>query len=651
MTLPAPNLDDRRFQQLVDDAKRLVQQRCPEWTDHNVHDPGVTLIETFAWMTDLLLYRLNRVPDRHYVKFLELLGIELFPPTAARAELTFWLSAPLETTVTIPEGIEVSTLRTDVDSPVTFTVAEALAIPPSRAEHLASQPAGGDLSNHDATVEVDGEYNTDVYPFGSPPAPGDVLLVGLDVPVPRCVVMLELDCDIEGIGVDPKNPPLVWEAWNGSGWTSCDVDSDETGGLNRAGRVVLHVPRTHQVSVIGGQRAAWLRARVVEAVGGQPAYSASPRIRRLHAATIGGDADGVHAVTVHNEVIGLSEGVPGQRFTLQQHPVVPGAPVLLEVATGDGWEEWHEVASFADAGPADRVFTMSPSDGVIQLGPAVRQPDGSVRQYGAVPPKATPLRVRSYRSGGGAEGNVSAHTITALSSNIPFVDRVDNRFAASGGVDGEDIENAKIRGPIQLRTRNRAVTAMDYEVLAREAAPDIARVRSVPASADDPSGVRVLVVPSVADQQYRRLRFEQLVPPVDALQRIATYLDERRTIGARVIVEPPRYQGITIVARVRARPRFETTRLRDDCLTALYGYFHPVSGGPDGTGWPFGRPVHVGEVYSVLQRLPGVEMLEDARLFAADPITGERGQAVQRVEIDASTLLFSYEHQVMVEAS
>ena len=72
MTLPAPNLDDRRFQDLVDDAKRMVQQRCPEWTDHNVSDPGVTLIETFAFMVDQLLYRLNRVPDRLYVTFLDL---------------------------------------------------------------------------------------------------------------------------------------------------------------------------------------------------------------------------------------------------------------------------------------------------------------------------------------------------------------------------------------------------------------------------------------------------------------------------------------------------------------------------------------------------------------------------------------------------
>jgi predicted phage baseplate assembly protein len=107
VTLPVPDLDDRRFQDLVDDAKRLVQQRCPEWTDHNVSDPGVTLIETFAWMTDQLLYRLNRVPDRLYIKFLELIGVRLLPPTAARAPVTFWLTASPEETMRIPAGTQV----------------------------------------------------------------------------------------------------------------------------------------------------------------------------------------------------------------------------------------------------------------------------------------------------------------------------------------------------------------------------------------------------------------------------------------------------------------------------------------------------------------------------------------------------------------
>src|ERR1700730_3036752 len=128
MTLPVPNLDDRRFQGLVDDAKRLVQQRCPEWTDHNVSDPGVTLIETFAWMTDQVLYRLNRVPDRFYIKFLELIGVRLFPPSAARTQVTFWLSAPQPETVTVPIGTKVATVRTEIDEAIVFTTVEDRAI-------------------------------------------------------------------------------------------------------------------------------------------------------------------------------------------------------------------------------------------------------------------------------------------------------------------------------------------------------------------------------------------------------------------------------------------------------------------------------------------------------------------------------------------
>ena len=112
MALPSPNLDDRRFQQFVDDAKRYIQQRAPEWTDHNVSDPGVTLVETVAHMADQIVYRLNRVPEKNHLAFLDLVGITLFPPSAARTDVTFWLSAPQEEPIVLPVGTEAATLRT-----------------------------------------------------------------------------------------------------------------------------------------------------------------------------------------------------------------------------------------------------------------------------------------------------------------------------------------------------------------------------------------------------------------------------------------------------------------------------------------------------------------------------------------------------------
>ena len=649
MALPVPNLDDRRFQDLVDDAKRLVQQKCPEWTDHNVSDPGVTLIETFAWMTDQLLYRMNRVPERNYIKFLELIGVRLFPPTAARAAITFWLAGPQPTTVHIRPGTEVATLRTDTDEAIVFTTLGDLAIVPCSLSRVGSTIAG-DRQVRDHTEAL--EAKTAFYCFDKTPKPDDVLLIGLSDAVPSCAVTLRFQCDIEGVGVDPENPPLVWEAWDGYGWTACEVDRDGTGGLNRDGDLILHLPKSHTVSVIEQQRAGWIRARVLKPEPEQPTYSASPTIKGLVAFTSGGTAEAVNAELIENELLGASEGVPGQHFALKHRPVVPGgAGAILEVSSADGWQEWTQVQDFFDSKPEDHHFVLDAVGGEVQLGPGVREPDGALRNYGAVPAKGTRLRLRSYLIGGGSRGNVARNTITVLKSSIPYVSRVQNRRAAEGGVDGEDIENAKVRGPIVLRTRDRAVTMEDYEQLAREAAPEVARVRCVTAGdGADAGGVRILVVPA-AGSADRRLRFEQLVPAEGTLQRISRRLDQARLIGTRIVIEPPVYRGVTVVAKLRPRASANPARLQNDALDALYRYFHAIIGGPDGNGWPFGRPVHVGEVYSVLQGLRGTELVEDARLFGADPVTGQRGQAVQRLVIEPHALVFSYEHQVMVEGA
>ncbi|TME24268.1 MAG: putative baseplate assembly protein [Chloroflexi bacterium] len=649
MALPVPNLDDRRFQDLVDDAKRLVQQKCPEWTDHNVSDPGVTLIETFAWMTDQVLYRLNRVPERNYVKFLELIGVRLFPPTAARAAITFWLAGPQTATVHIRPGTQVATRRSDTDEAIAFTTIGDLPIVPSRLSRIASS-LGGEKEVRDHTEAL--EAKTSFFCFDKVPKPNDVLLIGLSEAVPSCAVTLRLRCDIEGVGVDPENPPLLWEAWDGYAWSACEVDRDGTGGLNRDGDLVLHVPKSHAVSVINQQRAGWLRARVLKPEPDQPTYSASPTINGLSAFTIGGTSEAVNAELVENELLGASEGVPGQRFSLKHRPVVPGgAAAILEVSGIDGWQEWTQVQDFVDSQPDDHHFVLDAVAGEAQLGPGVREPDGALRNYGAVPPKGARLRLRSYLIGGGGHGNVARNTISVLKSSIPYVSKVQNRRAAEGGVDGEGIENAKVRGPIVLRTRDRAVTMEDYEHLAREAAPEVARVRCVTAGdGADAGGVRILVVPA-AGSSDGRLRFEQLVPNEETLQRVSRRLDGSRVIGTRVLVEPPVYRGVTVVAKLRPRASANPTRLQADALDALYHYFHPVTGGPDRSGWPFGRPVHVGEVYSVLQGLRGTELVEDARLFGADPVTGQRGQAVQRLAIEPHALVFSYEHQVLVEGA
>ncbi|MFJ3294709.1 putative baseplate assembly protein [Streptomyces bacillaris] len=670
MSLPSPHLDDRTFQGLVDEAKRLVQQRCPEWTDHNVSDPGVTLIEAFATMVDQLVYRVNRVPEKSYLTFLDLIGVRLHPPTAARTEVTFRLSAPRPEPVVVRAGTEVATVRTETEEAVVFTTSEQLAIAPCTFAHLATWPSPGEAV--DRTEEL--TLGREVPVFGATPAPGDCLYVGLSAAVPAGVLALRLDCTVEGVGVDPARPPILWEAWDGASWAVCEVEKDDTGGFNRSGELILHLPRTHVPAAVVRRTGGWLRCRLIEAEPGQPTYMAPPVVRGITAFTIGATVHAEHSETVADEVLGQAEGVPGQVFRVARPPVVPGE-FVVEVTdpsgasdglTGSDTTRWTRVDDFAHSGPEDRHITLDPNSGRVEFGPAVRERDGSVRHFGRVPVKGATVRVRSYRTGGGLRGNVARSTLRVLRSSIPYIARVENRRPALGGVDGESVESARVRGPMTLRTLHRAVVPHDYELLAREIAPDAARVHCIRAGAEVESGagpgsgagvdeaaggVRLLVVPAGRSDDQGRIEFDELVPPPHTLSLIAGHLDARRPIGARLVVEPPFYQGVTVVARVLAERGAVVERVRESALAALYGYFNPLTGGPAGEGWPFGRPVQSGEAFAVLQRVPGVDLVEDVRLYRADPVTGERTEATAKIPLDPHALVFSYEHQLRVRGA
>ncbi|MFE7974511.1 putative baseplate assembly protein [Streptomyces shenzhenensis] len=647
MALPSPNLDDRRFQQFVDDAKRYIQQRAPEWTDHNVSDPGVTLVETVAHMADQIVYRLNRVPEKNHLAFLDLVGITLFPPSAARTEVTFWLSAPQEEPVSLPVGTEVATARTESEEAAVFATERELTVVPCELRHLVVQHNGE--SGTDRTADL--AEGKDVMCFSEAPRPGDCMLLGLTAAVPHCAVALELDSRVDGVGVDPRQPPLAWEAWTEDGWTACEVDRDGTGGLNRPGALVLHVPGAHTLSRTGGQEAGWLRCRVTRPLSDQPFYTASPTVRAAEAFTLGGTTTAVHAETVHDEALGESTGLPGQRLRLAHAPVVGDTPpVLLQTAEHDGWTDWEVVPSFAASAPDDRHITLDAATGEIAFGPAVREPDGTLRQYGAVAPKGSVVRALRYRTGGGRAGNVARGAVQVLRTSVPYVSEVVNREAARGGVDGETVEEAKVRAPITLRAQERAVTLRDYEELARRAAPETARITCLEGDVDEHGAyaVRVLVVPQAVPDHGGRLRFEQLVPGDALLRRITRYLDERRLIGTRLAVGPPFYQGVTVVATLHAFRGTDTDRVRRQAHDALYRHLDPLTGGADGRGWPFGRPVQSGEVFAVLQRVPGVELVDEVQLHPADPLTGKRGDPTNRIDLEPPSLVFSFDHRVRV---
>ena len=173
----------------------------------------------------------------------------------------------------MPEHTEVGTPRTEQTESIVFQTTAELAIPPRSLAHLGSR------SRARRTFVRDARLGADTFDaFASPPMVGDEFLLGLDEPAPGLAIGIHLDCAVRGVGVDPLDPPTVWESWNGSGWSRCDLVSDRTGGLNQPGEVVVIVPRDHVASVIGDERAGWLQVSHHRARGGRAEVQvAAPR--------------------------------------------------------------------------------------------------------------------------------------------------------------------------------------------------------------------------------------------------------------------------------------------------------------------------------------------------------------------------------------
>ena len=651
MPLPAPDLDDRRFQDLVDEAKRLIPRYCPEWTNHNVSDPGVALIELFAWMSEMVLFRLNQVPERFYVHFLNLVGIEPFPPSVARADLTFWLSAVLDHAVTVPIGTEVATTAATDREAVVFTTTRDLVIAPPQLRIALTAPStpAGVQDEQFTDVWDDLRYEgASVSCFSPSLTPGDGFYLGFENSLAGMLLRISVKASAEGIGVDPRKPPLSWEVWGGESWITAIVHDDTTGGLNRDGYVQLLVPMLHEPVTLGGTRAYWLRARLLAPAADQPTYQASPKIRTLRVDALGGTVRAEHAATVGQESLGRSNGKPGQSFTTSRLPILPRREgERVRVVDLDGAADWDEVESFTESGPHDRHVVIDGATGTVSFGPRVRSADGTVKQYGAIPRDGAEILLTGYRYGGGASGNVGAQTLTVLRSSLPFVDHVTNLAPASGGVDAESIADAKIRGPLTLRSGQRAVTPGDFVRLTKEASTEVARSRCLPPAR--PGGpVRVLVVPHVRSSPQNH-HLDDFALPEPLLATIRDHLDERRLVGTSIEVGTPYYQGLSVAALIRSLPGRPATLVRQRVLDALSEFINPLTGGPEGDGWPFDADINAATIAQLIEAIEGVERVEEVLLFEYDLRTGQRlGSGRDVVRLDRDSLFLSAAHQVVV---
>lgn len=664
MPLQAPNLDDRTFQQIVDDARRLIPRYAREWTDHNETDPGITLIQLFAWMTEMTLYRLNQVPERSYIKFLELLGIELQPARPARAELTFELARDDALTVIVPRGTEVAGAGADgEDEPLVFETDESLVA--LGAKLAAVQSFDGFA--YTALTTKNAAADQWFHPFGAGAREGAALVLGFDSPLPMTAEEINLAVEVAtgeipaprccdgDLGGLPPPSTLEWEFWDRSSWQPLSPIKDETRAFTRSGHVYLRGPgeraKKDFLGAVADRELYWLRA-----VLSRSGYDQAPRLSAVLTNTV----RATEGQTVRDEVLGGSDGRANQRFTLANAPVlrrdealrvtagdgraVEVTSLLLEVnegATDDDFEPWQEVDDFFASGADDPHYLLDRTTGEIRFG------DG---RHGRIPvanpdnPGASVV-AREYRYGGGRRGNVGAGALTELQSLVDGVAEVTNLRPALGGADEETLEEAKLRAPAELKAKERAVTAEDFEFLARETpGVRIRRAKALPlvhpryTGARVPGVVTVVVVPDAEG--------ERPLPSEETLRAVCVHLDRHRLLTSELYVVAPRYREVVIEADVVARGEADLGVVQRGVVDALGLYFHALQGGEDGQGWEFGRDVFYSRVYRVLLDVEGVDRILDNQLEIW--LDGERQPFCRDAKVGDGELLFSGEHRIRV---
>ncbi|XVU28357.1 baseplate J/gp47 family protein [Actinoplanes sp. CA-054009] len=579
MTLPAPKLDDLTWADMMTAIRRRIPAESDgRWTLHAPADPGVTLLELFAYLLEQRLYWLDRAPDELIVAILRLLGLE--PPRPARAAstvLALTADRPGPPVPVVPAG---TVFSRDPSATIRFSLDSEVAVFPLDG-------AGADLPGA-PVLGSDGRPASARFTLplaGDHAAPGWLsLLVELDTAIPPSWAA-EAVADV----APPAELTWSWFRPGDDRSGSFDEVEDGTGGLRRSGVVRLRPP------------AGWTTADRGLLISTPAAtFSAPPRLRRL---TINVSA-ARHQERRSAELAAPTAGwlrLPGQRLELPD-----AAGRLLDAALTLAGEEWRPVTDFAFGTSRDRIFRLDRPAGALVFG------DGLT---GRVPRPSGDVRA-AYTIGGGRDGNggrtANWHPVLPPPDAAPPPSAVPqpgtapqpsaltaaNVVEARGGADPETVAQARERAAGALGEVTRAVTADDYVTLATTTpGVDVARAFASPGEHPGfpctpvPGAMTVHIVPRVPRGD---LSAPDLVaaprPDPGTLRAVAGRLAAARLLTAEVFVRAPSYRVVRLRVDVSGRPA-DRARVAALAAAALRRYLDPLAGGDDGAGWPFGEPL------------------------------------------------------------
>ncbi len=647
-----PNLDDRTWQDLVDEMTALIPRYAPQWTDRSPSDLGMTLIELFAWLVEQLIYRLNRVPEKNYVAFLKLLGIPRDPPAPARTFLTFTAPQAGKKGIQLDKGTQTQTLGSEREAPVVFeTDEEVTVLPISLKEILVFPSSDGQPESIPALIAL-------------PPSSGHKLTVAKRTTAQIClgfeVSNLEIfkDSELElqlrmklsqPLPLVSKSnegkdilPTITWTYSTGdhkpSEWSKVPGLPDAANlspelRLQRDGVVALRMPMVND-----GDTKVWAKQESKdwyepprEAFTGywigikisNKADKAIDQTIAIHFLALKYNWVSAHNALTVTDKLEAGDESDYQVRALSHRPLFrlpdnanPYGHLKITVDGKDDWTSVPDLLVDLDVDNPKKVYVVDPTLGEIRFGGRDRLPDpvtGKVRSRGARP-KGTITATYRYVAGG-ASGNVVAGKVIVLSK--PTEEQkgvsVTNPMAATGGRDEEPIDDALRRAPGLLKTRDRAITVEDYEYLAREASTEVRIVRCLgpkplkaggsPENEDgfdrSPGRVNVIIV------RDRGMDDDRPLPGGDLIRLVHGYLDERRDLTAHLEVKEPQYLRVKVTTEFviwddAVKSGVLVPDVTGRITESIKTFLHPTRGGLDGSGWQLGQHVFASDLLKAI---------------------------------------------------
>lgn len=672
MPLIPPALDDRSYDDIVQDMLANIPAHTPEWSNPQPGDPGRTLIELFAWLADTILYRANLIPERQRIAFLKLLGQSMQPAAAATGLVSLSLDPAAVTPIslampaTLTGAVPFETLG-DIDLlPVT---AQAYIKAPLTADQLsAAKPLLTGLQQLYGLATLPAGYTTTPVFANNLADPNGIDIMNgttdqnlwLALLAPKLATLSAVQSAIGGNGgqqilnvgfapslsvpslysvpqlYDPSGTPAAVQAsWLMSqpapaagqpiAYTTLKVLGDTTQGLTQPGVVQLMLPPRGLIGAPSNE----VRTDGQAGVGMKPPRIDDPSVSgRLLAwvrlsvqSTLTVSWAGVNAVQIDQRktyssiVIGVSDGSANQQFTLPQAQVDPSSFVLDVDMPGSGFQIWQQTDDLAVLQGPVAAYVLDPEAGTVTFGNQLQ---------GMIVPAGRRVRVNIMRAGGGAAGNLPAGSLTSIqaldTSGNPVTQTltVQQPMATGGGADSETLAAAEQRLPALLQHQDRAVTAADYRNLTEEIpGSGIARVEVLPLfkpqtrSPNVPGVVSVMVIPDKDGVQNPCPRADRPM-----LQTVYQYLSPRTPVTAEMYVIASEYVDLGIAVAVEVKTGYQLLQVSQAVETALRSYLWPIApGGPDTTGWPLGRHVRSLELEVVVSQVPGVIEVNGLDLF------------------------------------